>query len=521
MADFPHMSLQQRTSQNMAQVQSQKMSQAQIMSLNLLSMSSADLREEIYAQAAKNPALEIKSDLLESGVSSSKTEVSASSRFSDNTRYGTDSARGREASDNFQSALESNADNREVLSDHLLHQLNAINLTADEKALCEKLIYNLDEKGFHVLAPVSFLNAENPAHTEEFLNHCLSIVQNLDPIGTCTNNYRESLYVQAQISNIASDVTLFLLESNEHFDFLNPPHIPKIQKKLANYLSEQKKLKFASKNERLLSKDDISTEEIEIALDFIKTLDPYPARNFGTAQTHFVSPDVIVSKNEIFGQSQNDDTLEFTVTFAREFLPRLEISKEYTALIQSANIKDGDTSEKAERKKAEFKFARASVNEAKVFIDSVLFRESTILKAAQEIVTAQAEFFRKGARYWAPLRQKDIAEKLKVHEATISRMANSKYLSCEWGIFPISYFFTNAVASAHSEQSGQSSEKAVISKEGVKFEIARILHEHKDDKKALSDQKISDILAEKGITVARRTVAKYRGELNVSSSYER
>ena len=195
--------------------------------------------------------------------------------------------------------------------------------------------------------------------------------------------------------------------------------------------------------------------------------------------------------------------------------------KEAIGKAAAAHIKNGDTSEKAERKKSELKFARASVNEAKVFIDSVLFRESTIVKAAQEIVTAQAEFFRKGARYLAPLRQKDIAEKLKVHEATISRMANSKYLSCEWGIFPISYFFTNAVAPAHAEQSEQSGEKSAISKEGVKFEIARILHEHKDDKKALSDQKISDILAEKGITVARRTVAKYRGELNVSSSYER
>ena len=110
-------------------------------------------------------------------------------------------------------------------------------------------------------------------------------------------------------------------------------------------------------------------------------------------------------------------------------------------------------------------------------------------------------------------------------------MANSKYLSCEWGIFPISYFFTNAVGTtknqeeagsgAESEKQTGSSENSPLSKEAVKYEIAQILEEHKNDKKALSDQKISDILAEKGIKVARRTVAKYRGELNVSSSYER
>ncbi|WP_407427274.1 RNA polymerase factor sigma-54 [Treponema sp.] len=527
MPDYPQMTIQQRASQTMAQTQSQKMSQTQIMSLNLLAMSSTDLRSEIYAQAAKNPALEIKSDSLESGVSSSRSETAPSSRFSDNTHYGSASAGGEQASNNFQAALESNPDEREVLSDHLLHQLNAMHLSGEEKLLCTKLIYNLDEKGFHILAPVTFLNTKNSFHTEDFLNKCLCLVQHLDPVGCCTNNYRESLFVQAKISGSASDLALFFLKTNEHFDFLNPPQIPKIQKKLSDYLSEQKKLKFISEDEITLSKDNITAEEIEKALSFIKTLDPFPARNFGSSQTTFISPDVIVTKNEnteeLSQKNQNgktNETAEFTVTFAREFLPRLEISKDYTNLINETHIKTGDTSEKAERKKAELKFARSSVNEAKVFIESILYRESTILKAAQEIVKAQTGFFKKGARYLAPLRQKDIAEKLGVHEATVSRMANSKYLACEWGIFPISYFFTNAVGNKDKPLS-DSSESTVVSKEGVKAEIARILEEHKNDKKALSDQKISDILAEKGIKIARRTVAKYRGELNINSSYER
>ena len=525
MPDFPQMSMQQRVSQNMAQAQVQKMSQTQIMSLNLLAMSGADLRNEIYSYAAKNPALEIKSDSLETGVKSSRTEVSNTARFSDNTHYGTASASSSQASDNFQAALESNADDREPLSDHLMHQLNAMHLSPEEKELCTKLIYNLDQKGFHILAPISFLNPENPLHTEELLNKCLCLVQHLDPVGTCTNNYRESLFVQAKISGLASDLSLFLLESQEHFEFLNPPQPQKIQKKISDYLSAQKKLKFNQEDGISLSKDDFSIEEIELSLDFIRTLDPYPARNFGTSQTNFVSPDVIVTKNE-------DEESGFTVTFAREFLPRLEISKDYTSLIKSSEIKDGDTSEQSERKKAELKFARNSVNEAKVFIESVLYRETTILKAAQEIVSAQIQFFKKGARYLAPLRQKDIAEKLGVHEATISRMANSKYLACEWGIFPIGYFFTNAVGSAKpekdenqetsSENGGTSpSENAPLSKEAVKYEIEQILEEHKNDKKALSDQKISDILAEKGIKVARRTVAKYRAQMNLNSSYER
>ncbi|MBR1721202.1 MAG: RNA polymerase factor sigma-54 [Treponema sp.] len=524
MSDFPQMSFQQRTSQTMSQAQVQKMSQTQIMSLNLLAMSSADLRNEIYAQAGKNPALEIVRDSMESGVSSSRTEVSAFSRFSDTTRYGQSSASGNAASDNFQAALESTSDERETLSDHLEHQLNAMNISEEEKALCLKLIYNLDEKGFHILAPISFLNPENPLHTQDFLDKCLCLVQNLDPVGTCANNYRESLFVQAKISRNASDLALFILATNEHFDFLNPPQIPKIQKKLADYLARQKKLKFTANDEISLSKEDISSEEIESALNFIKTLDPYPARNFGSKATNYVAPDVIVTKNP----DEDEGEAEFTITFAREFLPKVGLSKDYTALINSTENISNDGSEKSEKKKAELKFARKSVNEAKVFIDSVLYRESTILKAAQEIVAAQSEFFKKGARYLAPLRQKDIAEKLGVHETTISRMASSKYLACEWGIFPISYFFTNAVGTAKesdlSQKGGESPsspENASLSKEAVKYEIAEILEEHKNDKKALSDQKISDLLAEKGIKVARRTVEKYRGELNINSSYER
>ena len=232
MADYPHMSMVQRVSQNMAQAQVQRMSQAQIMSLNMLAMSSADLRNEIYSFAEKHPALEIVRDSLESGVSSSHQQLSNSLRFSDNTHYGSSSASALEASDNFQSALESNADDRESLSDHLEHQLNSMNLSADEKELCLKLIYNLDKKGFHILSPLSFLKTDNPIHTEDFLNHCLCLVQNLDPVGCCTGNYRESLFVQAKISGKASSTSLFFLESSEHFEFLNPPQITKIQKKI-------------------------------------------------------------------------------------------------------------------------------------------------------------------------------------------------------------------------------------------------------------------------------------------------
>ena len=127
----------------------------------------------------------------------------------------------------------------------------------------------------------------------------------------------------------------------------------------------------------------------------------------------------------------------------------------------------------------------------------------------------QKDFFEKGPRYLKPLRQKDVAAIINVHEATISRMANEKYLRCSQGLFKLSFFFTNAVGQNLPE------EDIPASKQGVMAELKKILEEHKDDKKPLSDQKIADILLERGVKIARRTVAKYRSQLNIDSSYSR
>lgn len=521
MADFSSglsMNLSQRVSQNMAQAQVQKMSQTQIMSLKLLNMSTSELRNAIYEKAAKNPALVVTEDRFQDG----EKDVNPNTRtmFSDNTHYGRASLAQVQASDNFQAALENKEDFREPLADHLLHQLNSMNLSSGEKNLCEKLIYNLDGNGFNVLAPESLVDKNAPAseQTPEFLEKCKWIVQNLDPAGTCANNFEESLLVQAKINGNASKCTLFLLN---HFDFLNPPQVQKIKKKIENYFKENAKLKFNTSQNDF----DYDDEDIEESLEFIKSLDPFPARNFGTSQANYVIPDVRIEEIENSDEKDGGTTLKVSLT--RESRPRIAVAKDYEKLIEKTKIADGDVSEKAERQKAEVKFARSSVNDAKVFIESVEYRESTILKSCQIIAQVQKEFFEKGPKFLVPLRQKDVAERLKVHETTISRMANSKYISCKWGVFPISYFFTNAVGSAKDEKVQDKKENlpekdsAALSKEAVKAQIAELLEEHKNDKKSPSDQKISDMLAEKGIKIARRTVAKYRSELNISSSYER
>lgn len=631
----PSLRLAQRTSQNQKMAQTQKMSQTQIMSLKLLNMSSGELRNEIYEKAAKNPALVVTEDKFQDGDAEAANESQNSSksknRLSDSTFIGKATASGIQASDNFQAALENNEDFREPLADHLEHQLNSMNLSNGEQNLCKKLIYNLDKNGFNILAPEALIdkNAPKSEQMPEFLLKCKNIVQNLDPVGTCTNNFEESLFVQAKIKGNASACTLFLLN---HFEYLNPPQPAKIKKKIENYFKENEKLQFNT-NFRRFEHDE---EDIEESLDFIKKLDPFPARNFGTSQTNFVIPDVKIE--EIKNPDDENESPEFRISLSRESRPKIEVAKDYENLVNETKIADGDVSEQAERQKAEVKFARNSINDAKIFIESIEYRESTILKSCKVIAEIQKNFLLNGPKFLAPLRQKDVAEKIGVHEATISRMANSKFVQCKWGIFPISYFFTNAVGDFSSKKTnskisdsknssgftdsdekflkyGTKSEKedskiknsgneksvenlgensniqkknktanaeknagenlnqnqtderdsngnsekkssdnsenenfvpkssenpenensvskssqnlgtaqnaGALSKEAVKAQIAELLEEHKNDKKAPSDQKISDLLAEKGIKIARRTVAKYRAELNISSSYER
>lgn len=601
----PSLRMAQKTSQNQKMAQTQKMSQTQIMSLKLLNMSSGELRNEIYEKAAKNPALVVTEDRFQDGDAKAANEKQGKNRFSDSTFIGKATASGIQASDNFQAALENNEDFREPLADHLEHQINSMNLSAGEQNLCKKLIYNLDKNGFNILAPEALINKDAPKseQTPEFLSKCKNLVQNLDPVGTCTNNFEESLFVQAKIKGNASACTLFLLN---HFEYLNPPQTAKIKKKIENYFKENEKLQFNTNFKRF----EHDEEDIEESLDFIKKLDPFPARNFGTSQTNFVIPDVKIE--EIKNSDEEDTAPEFKISLSRESRPKIEVAKDYENLVSKTKIADGDVSEQAERKKAEVKFARNSINDAKIFIESIEYRESTILKSCKVIAEAQKNFLLNGPKFLSPLRQKDVAEKIGVHEATISRMANSKFVQCKWGIFPISYFFTNAVGDfakkktspafsdssclpvsrkssnstvlnsssstvQNSENSSNQNEKSskskselkskkedsetknseiknsagnldknsniqkkengnsgqkssenfsaqnagAFSKEAVKARIAELLEEHKNDKKSPSDQKISDMLAEKGIKIARRTVAKYRAELNISSSYER
>ena len=438
------------------------------MAMKLLYLPAADLENEIYEFAEKNPALEITEK--KTRRDEFKTRKSAvNNELLENTEY-----------------------EQKSLADNLKAQFNLMRLSDAEHELGIKLIDNLNSDGFHILSPLSFLKN---GISERTLNKVLSIVQNLEPTGTCVKNVEESLLVQAKSIENPNELALFILDG--HFDFLNPPILSKIQKRIKDFLNSERKLKnYGSESQNFDFLKNLSEEKIQAAMDFIKTLDPKPARNFGQNENNFISADAIIKKV--------DGKIE--VSFPKDSLPDFRISSEFKKV-------SGQTA-KDESQKPYIQYAKDSIQAADDFIESLNFRRVNIQKAAMEIANRQFEFFEKGPAFLKPFLQKDLAKIIGVHETTVSRIANGKYIECDWGLFPFSYFFSTAIES-------NSEDKSDFSKESIKFKIKKLLDEHKNDPKVPSDQKIADFLAEKGIKIARRTVAKYRNELNLGSSYER
>jgi RNA polymerase sigma-54 factor len=234
----------------------------------------------------------------------------------------------------------------------------------------------------------------------------------------------------------------------------------------------------------------ISVKEVEKIKEFLHELDPLPGRNFSSEQPRYVIPDVMVKVQEG----------EFIIVLNDEEIPVLGINSFY------ASIQDH---KEQYRQKDLKRFVKSGVQEARWFIRSIRQRNETLLKVCKAIVEFQREFFRKGPKYLVPLSLKDIAAEIGVHEATVSRVTNGKYVQTEWGIFELKFFFSNLVPGGGR-----------FSKEGVKQMIKEIIEEE-GGKKRLTDQKIGEILVAKGVRIARRTIAKYRKELDIMSSHHR
>jgi RNA polymerase sigma-54 factor len=451
------------------QEQRLKMSPQLYQSIKMMELPIVDLREKIEEELEQNPALEVLEDHSTVSLDEAYTpkkeedeyfEVTSDSGF---VRRG-----GDEETEERYKFIEGALSRPETLQEHLLWHLRLEPVDEEIRRLGELLIQNLDSDGFHKEPVELLLKGAAPEKIEE----ALSLVQSLDPPGTCTRDFHESLLVQTRLL----------------------PDAPPGMEEALNYLGLLEKGKIAETARKLGRGED----EVRDIFEKIRELSPFPGRQFNSEDTRYVVPDVQVIRKEG----------EFVIVLNEEEIPVLGINPFFMKI----SDKNGDAPKAAgTNEKIARDFARENIKEARWFIQSINQRNHTLLRVSRAVVEFQRSFFVNGPKYLTPLTLRDIAEELGVHETTVSRTANGKYMQTEWGIFEIRYFFTNSI-------SGTGSGGSRFSKEGVK-EIIRELVSGKNER--IPDQKIADLLANQGISIARRTVAKYRSELDLGSSYSR
>ncbi|MDR0465434.1 MAG: RNA polymerase factor sigma-54 [Treponema sp.] len=452
---------------SLVQQQHLKMNPQMLQSIKLMELPIAELREKIEHELEHNPALELIDD-----KSTVPLDVSAAGRKDKYEYFETSSDPGRrgteKASEDHRRFIEGVLTRPETLQEHLLRQIQLEPIDNELRITGEILIQNLDDDGFHKEKPETLF-----PQPELRLTEAIKLVQSLEPEGCCTADYKESLKVQI---SLLSDISEYQSIESSQEDNL-------IEKVLENlelverekYAVLAKKLKTSEENTRRLC-------------DLLKNLSPFPGCAFSSNDVRYVVPDIKVVRN-------NDG---FTINLNDEAFPVLGINPNFEVFCESTD-------------KAARDFAKDNIRKARLFISHLSQRSQTLIRVANAILEFQRNFFIKGPKFLAPLTLGDIAKELDVHETTVSRTANGKYMQTEWGIFEIRYFFTNSI-------SGTGSNKSQFSKESVKMIIKEILSA---ENRLLPDQEISALLGQKGIALSRRTVAKYRKELNMGSSYTR
>ncbi|MCL2139810.1 MAG: RNA polymerase factor sigma-54 [Treponema sp.] len=441
------------------------------LSIKIMELPLVDLREKIDEELGRNPALEILNDPSADSYNEPEpppTDIEEYFETSSDSGFIRSGQSGREASDNHHQFIEGVLTRPETLQQHLLWQLQLEPIDDAFRAVATTLIQNLDDNGFHKEQPEMLFNeGEIPS----CLPQAIQLVQSLDPVGCCTSDFRESLTVQIKL---LYDVPHYMECSLDCLE-----------------LFEKGKFSMAAK------KMNCKTEDARSCYSLIKKLSPFPGRRFATTEIRFVIPDIQVVRI--------DGSL--SVVINNEVLPSLGINPFFKKIDSKKQKKGKDAS----YNRPVQQFVRQNVKEARFFIHSISMRKQTLKMVASAILEFQRPFFDSGPQHLVPLTLSDIAEELGIHETTVSRAANGKYMQTEWGIFEMRYFFTNSI-------SGTGSGGSNFSKGGVKAIITELV---KEDNQSLSDQDIVGLLEQRGISIARRTVAKYRKELDLGSSYSR
>jgi RNA polymerase sigma-54 factor len=363
-------------------------------------------------------------------------------------------------------SYETNLSKGEDLVDHLEWQVRMSDMVEEERRFAALVIGNLDEKGYLTiegLAPAEVVPklAEEAELNPEDAEEILKMIQQFDPVGVASRDLKECLRIQAQHARM-DELVLRIIDD----------HLPDLERR--NYQAIAKKL-------------NVEVDEVYDVTQVIADLEPRPARNFVTAQPHYIEPDVWVHKvGERYFVVANDDGM-----------PRLKISGFYRSAMQG----------KPEAKE----YIQNKLRSAQWLIRSIDQRRKTIERVTECIVDKQRDFFERGIEHLKPMILRDIAEEVGMHESTISRVTSNKYVATPRGLFELKFFFNSAIKRSAEDD---------IASESVKQAIKKLI-DSEDTRRPHSDQKIVELLAQQKIVIARRTVAKYREMAGILSSSKR
>jgi RNA polymerase sigma-54 factor len=470
----------------------QKLSPQQIQFIKLLQIPTAELESRIEEEMEINPALEEGKDEPEENPSSDEEsnnndeEVNTDDDFSkeEDDINVEDYIRDDDISGyKMQGDGPGDEEDREMpmsssvsLNDTLLTQLGYLRLDERQNIIGRQLIGSIDSDGYirrdldQIVNDLAF--AQNIDTNAEEVEEILFKVQSLDPAGIAARNLQECLSLQLERKDDQDEIVLLASKIiDEHFEEFTKKHYDKIKARL-----------------------EINDEQIKKAVALITKLNPKPGEvsSGEDSKTLYVIPDFILVNN--------NGKLELSLNSRNA--PELRISRSYTEMLQTY-----DKSAKKDKKlKEAVSFVKQKLDSAKWFIDAIKQRQHTLLRTMEAIIKYQYDFFLEGDEAkLRPMILKDIATDIQMDISTVSRVANSKSVQTEFGTYPLKYFFSEGIATDSGED---------VSSREVKHILKEIIG-NEDKKKPMSDEKLEKILKDKGYNIARRTVAKYREQLNI------
>lgn len=442
---------------NLTQEQKLIMTQEMQLSVKLLQMSSFELQEYVEKEIQENPVLDAKesSETKEENNQLDYKELVKYLEFDNYSHYNYEKRDDEELSPfNFISEKKS-------LKEYLKDQVRDLGEKDFIKSICVYIIENIDERGYLEITDEEI--SEDLKIAKSLAEHCVEVIQSLEPSGIGARNLKECLKIQINKKGI-DDKNIFEIIDN-HLELLADNKYNIIAKTL-----------------------NIDVKKAQEYGDIIKSLQPKPSRGFFTGEeVKYITPDAYIKKidNEYF-IIMNDD-----------MLPKLTVNEIYKEIIRDENDKDA------------VDYVKEKLNSAMFLIKSIQHRKSTIYKVLEKILEMQRDYFDYGDEYLKPMTLKEIAEELEVHESTISRAIRDKYIYTSKGTIKIKDLFTTAISSSYS---GEDVSTKII-KKSIKDMIDK-----EDKQKPLSDQVICDLINKEGMNISRRTVAKYREEMGIKSS---